>query len=58
VAFKKKENFTFCMYRKLHTRLTRFSKKEGYRSLSEFFAALGQQAIDTAKRRKGDIDDG
>ncbi len=56
--FVKKKNFTFCMYEKLHTRLTKFSKKMGHRSLSEFFAKVGQEEIDREKRRKGDISDG
>jgi predicted amidophosphoribosyltransferase len=56
--FEKKKNFTFCMYEKFHTRLTKFAKKAGYRSLSEFFAKIGQQEIDKAKKKKGDKDDG
>lgn len=56
--FVKKKNFTFCMYEKLHTRLTKFAKKHGHRSLSEFFATVGQQEIDRAKRAKGDSHDG
>ena len=55
--FVKKKNFTFCMYEKLHIRLTKFAKKHGYRSLSEFFAKIGQQEIDRVKRAKGDISD-
>lgn len=56
--FVKKKNFTFCMYEKLHRKLTKFAKKAGYRSLSEFFAKVGQQEIDRVKRAAGDKDDG
>lgn len=50
--FQKKKIFTFCMYAKLHKRLTRFAKKTGYRSLSEFFAKIGQAEINKAKSAK------
>ncbi len=52
--FQKKKNYTFCMYEKLHTRLTKFAKKHGHRSLSEFFARIGQDEINRAKKTKGD----
>jgi hypothetical protein len=45
------------MFEKLHDRLVKFAKKHKYRSLSEFFAAIGQQEINKKKREKGDIDD-
>jgi predicted amidophosphoribosyltransferase len=56
--FEKKKNFTFCMYEKFHKKLTKFAKKAGHRSLSEFFAKVGQQEIDRARKKKGDISDG
>ena len=56
--FVKKKNFTFCMYEKLHKRLTKFAKKMGHRSLSEFFAKIGQEEIDRVKHAAGDKDDG
>ena len=56
--FEKKKTFTFCMYEKLHTRLTKFAKKAGHRSLSEFFATVGQQEVDRVKNSAGDKDDG
>jgi hypothetical protein len=46
------------MFEKLHDRLVKFAKKHKYRSLSEFFAAIGQQEIDRERKKKGDIDDG
>lgn len=56
--FEKKKNYTFCMYEKIHKRLTKFAKKAGHRSLSEFFAKIGQAEIDRTKRAAGDKDDG
>ena len=56
--FEKKKNFTFCMYEKLHRKLTKFAKKTGHRSLSEFFAKTGQAEIDRVKGAKGTPDDG
>ncbi len=55
---EKKKNYTFCMYEKTHKRLTKFAKKNGYGSLSEFFARIGQAEIDRVKKKKGDISDG
>ena len=56
--FQKKKIYTFCMAEKLHTRLVRFVKKTGRRSLSEFFAELGRAEMIREKKKKGDISDG
>jgi hypothetical protein len=56
--FVKKKIFAFCMYEKFHKKLTKFAKKMGHRSLSEFFATVGQQEMDRVKREAGDKDDG
>ncbi len=51
--FEKKKNYTYCMYEKLHKRFVKFAKKNGYRSLSEFFAKTGQGEIDRVEKAKG-----
>jgi len=51
--FQKKKNFTICMCEKLHKRLTKFAKKAGHRSLSAFFATVGQQEINREKVKAG-----
>lgn len=58
MVYQKKKNYTYCMAEKLHTRLVKFAKKNGYRSFSDFIAKTGQAAIDAAKRAKGDKADG
>jgi hypothetical protein len=45
------------MFEILHGRLVRFAKKHKYRSLSDFFATIGQAEIEREKKGKGDIDD-
>ena len=50
--FEKKKTFTFCMYEKIHKRLVRFAKKTGHKSLSEFFATIGQREIDREKEKE------
>ena len=50
--YEKKKTYSYCMHEKLHSKLFYFAIKNKYRSLSDFFAKIGQAEIDRDKGKK------